>query len=358
MVPGTAWLEYGNKAGYPFATQWDFGSYVQATIAAHRLKIIDQPTFETTINTILKFLAKSSYPFRGVRLPDVERGLGKDKPKGRGFDSADTGRLLIALRGLENYAPKTFPTKKLVASWGLQSIIVDGVLNGVSNGNLVAIPHNSYSHYARQGYLAWGLDVAPIYEDLPLDMDGSVRLIDLVASRGRIATEPTVTEEIEVGGTPHSRLIADVLYGAQIKRYQKTGILTCISEGPIDGPPYFTYPGYQITPDGGEFVVDGRNLEQKQVLDKLGDKWRMVSTKGCYLWHAARPGAYSDLLLEHARIARIEGLGFASGIHETDGTATALTDVNTNALILESIAFVLGGRKALKTVDAQVQAAN
>ena len=355
MVAGTAWEEYGHRAGYPFATQWDFGSYILAAVCAHWLRVINQAKFEKTITTILKFIGQSSYSFRGVRLPEVERAIGRAKPKGRGFDCADTGRLLIALRVLESYAPKTFPIAKLISAWGLKSIIIDGMLHSVSNGKLVVVPLNSYSHYARQGYLSWGLDVAPVFDDWSLDMDGSVRFLNEIERRGRIATEPTITEEIEIGGTEQTRLVADVLYGAQIKRYRETGILTCRSEGPIDGPPYFTYQGYQLTPDGGEFVVDGRDLEQKA---QLGDNWGMVSTKGCFLWHAARPGEYSDKLIKLARNnGRIEGLGFASGIHESTGKATALTDVNTNGLILESIAYILNGRAPLAEFGNNIKAA-
>lgn len=355
MVAGTAWEEYGRRAGYPFATQWDFGSYILAAVCAHWLGLINQAKFKKTITKILKFIGQSSYSFGDVQLPDVERAIGKAKPNGRGFDCADTGRLLIALRVLENYAPNAFPAAKLIATWGLKSIIIDGVMHSVSKGKLVGIPHNSYSHYARQGYLSWGLEVAPVYDDWPLDMDGSVRFLNEIERRGRIATEPTVTEEIEIGGTDQTRFIADVLYGAQIKRYRETGVLTCRSEGPIDGPPYFTYQGYQLTPDGGEFVVDGRDLEQKA---QLGDKWRLVSTKGCFLWHAARPGEYSDKLIQLARNkGRIKGLGFASGIHESTGKATALTDVNTNGLILESIAYILNGRTPLNTFSRQVREA-
>ena len=355
MVAGTAWEEYGRRTGYPFATQWDFGSYILAAVCAHRLRVIDQAKFEKTITTILKFIGQSSYSFRGVRLPEVERAIGKEKPEGRGFDCADTGRLLIALRVLENYAPKTFPIAKLVATWGLKYIIIDGMLHSVTKGKLVVVPYNSYSHYVRQGYLSWGLDVAPVFDDWSLDMDGSVHLLNEIERRGRIATEPTVTEEIEIGSTEQTRLITDVLYGAQIKRYRETGILTCRSEGPIDGPPYFTYQGYQLTPDGGEFVVDGRDLEQKA---QLGDNWRLVSTKGCFLWHAARPGEYSDKLIQLVRNnGRIEGLGFASGIHESTGKATALTDVNTNGLILESIAYILNGRNPLAEFSNNIKAA-
>jgi hypothetical protein len=39
------------------------------------------------------------------------------------------------------------------------------------------------------------------------------------------------------------------------------------------------------------------------------------------------------------------GLGFSAGVSERTGKLIKVTDVNTNGIILESIAYILGGRK-------------
>jgi hypothetical protein len=86
----------------------------------------------------------------------------------------------------------------------------------------------------------------------------------------------------------------------------------------------------------------------------MGSRARMVSTKGCFLWHAARPGTYATLLYEHAReIARIEGLGFSSGIQEGTDRGSAVSDVNTNGLILEAIAYIMNGRQPLSRLTPE-----
>ena len=67
-----------------------------------------------------------------------------------------------------------------------------------------------------------------------------------------------------------------------------------------------------------------------------------------YLWHAARPGRYSDKLISLVRDkARIKGLGFAAGIHETTGRQVGLSEINTNGVILEAIDYSLNGQTAL-----------
>ena len=78
---------------------------------------------------------------------------------------------------------------------------------------------------------------------------------------------------------------------------------------------------------------------------------RTVSTKGCFLWMAARPGRYSKTLYDTARTTGLtDGYGFASGIYENTHKATLHSDVNTNGIILESILYILSGSKPAITL--------
>ena len=114
------------------------------------------------------------------------------------------------------------------------------------------------------------------------------------------------------------------------------------------GPPYFTYQGYQLTDEGGDFAVDTLKTSSPEKAAKLANSLRLVSAKGAYLWLASRPGDYSNMLVDLVRDkAMMPGMGFSSGISEKTGKQIAVTDVNTNGLILESVAYILGGRKPL-----------
>ena len=78
---------------------------------------------------------------------------------------------------------------------------------------------------------------------------------------------------------------------------------------------------------------------------------RMVSTKSAYAWAALTPHPYAQALLGLVRSkARIQDLGFASGIYAETGLATAgYSDSNTNGVVLEAIAYLLAGRKPALT---------
>ncbi|MDX8533361.1 DUF3131 domain-containing protein [Mesorhizobium sp. VK25A] len=351
MAPATAWVEFGKQTGYPFTTMWDIGSNILAAVSAHRLRIIDQPAFEKMINRILAFLGEGDFSFAGVKLPNTERRLSSKGGERDGFDSADVGRLLVALKILDSYTAGAFPVFKLVSHWSFGPVLKDGEMHVVSDtGKISSVQENSYAGYAGRGYSLWGEAISPVFStpDPSNDMDAALATIAEVQRRGRIATEPHVTEEIELGASSHGRLIADILYAAQIKRFRDTGILTCVSETAMAGPPYFTYQGYQVTDDGGTFPVDTLKTSAPDKAAKLSDALRLVNSKGAYLWLAARPGDYAQKLVAYVRErARMKGMGFSAGVSERTGKRIEVTDINTNGVILESVAYILSGRKPL-----------
>lgn len=354
LVPGTAALESGKVvARWPYATLWDFGSHVLAAVSAHRLGIIDDDEFDRTVNRIIAFLGDHVIDVAGFKMPPGVLALTDGRPAARGFDAYDTGRFLVSLSVLDSYAPNRFPIRDLLSKWELEGAIVDGLMYGIRpSGAFVLAQHNAYSPYIRRGYVAWGIEVTPVHDDFGTGAEADKMLLIQVAQRGRVSTEGIVTEKLEVGDTHQARLVADVLYAAQIKRHRSTGLVTSVSEVPLDVRPYFAYYGYQITEDGGYFTVDGRNPSEQTILDYLGDRSRLVSTKACYMWYAARPGRYSDKLLAHARQAgRINGLGFSPGIREIDGVAIAFSDINTNAMILEVAAYIANGSRPLADME-------
>lgn len=356
MAPATAWEEAGKLQGYAFATMWDIGSFIMANVSAHRIGLIDQTRFETSIQRIIDFLGRSAYRYKAVNLPEAERPIGRERGQRKGFDSADVGRLLITLKILDRYTEQSFPVADLVTTWGLQASIIDGDMHDIGTRTTTSVQQNSYAHYPARGFRLWGVDVNPVYQERnPLaDMDATLRFLEEVRSRGRIATEPSTTEEVELGASAYGKIIADVLHAAQIKRYEETGIPTCVSECPIDQPPWFTYQGYQIGGNGSTWVVDAPSPSGKRQIIRLGDAIRLVSTKGCFLWLATRPDAYSQMLYALAREkGQTNGFGFASGIYEATREPTIHSDVNTNGIILEAIAYIINGRSPLMTLSRQ-----
>src|SRR5690606_29746770 len=138
------------------------GSLIQGTISAHRIGIIDQAGFETRMQRAVAFLGESFFDYKGNKLPENERSVGRQPPTRQGFDSADTGRMLIALSVLDAYTNGSFDLAKLVQKWDLAVTLPDGEMHDIKGREPESLHLNSYSSYTRQGYTAWNYDVREV----------------------------------------------------------------------------------------------------------------------------------------------------------------------------------------------------
>ena len=351
IIPGTAYLSAGKLAGYPFLTMWDFGSLILAFSSAFLLGHISQIDLNLKARQVIKVLQSHTIAFGGTRLPSVEISASSVASTRSGFDAADVGRLLIALKILDDLTLGLSPIPALVANWNFAVVIAGGNVCGLKDGQLQPCSDNSYSHYVKRGYQLWGWELSPVsgFADGTLDDEHKATIFKEAIHRGRIATEPNATEAIELGENDALGLTIDLLLAAQIKRYQREGKLTCVSEGNLDQTPWFTYQACQFDlVKEDQWVIDTTDLDNSQIVKKKGDAIRTISSKGCFLWHAIRPGDYSTRLLTCARQkARTRSLGFASNIYETPMRSTKCSDINANAVILEALAFIKHGRTPL-----------
>ena len=77
----------------------------------------------------------------------------------------------------------------------------------------------------------------------------------------------------------------------------------------------------------------------------------MLSSKAAYLWLAERGDDYAEKLHQFVIEKSVSPRrGFYSGVYEASGRAARLIDVNTNAGVLESIAYIAAGRKPLSEI--------
>jgi hypothetical protein len=201
-----------------------------------------------------------------------------------------------------------------------------------------------------RGYSLWEIEhtEAPLVsQPLVSELDKKV-FLDKVRSVGAIATEPSVTELIELGASQHAGVIADVLFEAQERRYDATGILTCVSEGPLDRSPWFTYQGYELTSNGGNWSVHAVKDNPAWQTKEFAASARMVSSKAAYMWHACRKEPYAGRLQDFVRERAIsDRLGFSAGVYEQTRKPANVFDVNTNGIILEALAFRRNNHRAL-----------
>jgi Protein of unknown function (DUF3131) len=360
FIPATAYEASGNVDGYPILTMWDAASLINAWSSAHILGLVTAAELQSFAGRIAASLTPATMEFRGGKLPLVEFTL-NGKATGRvGFDSADAGRLLVALRILDNLTGSRAGIAALVKSWDFAPIIKNRRLQNVVRNRLQNFAINSYTHYTTEGFRLWGLAVDEVHDvdEENFGLEARAAFFARVAKRGRVATEPNATQAVELGSTPSLNFICDMLLAAQIARHEKTGILTCASEGIIDQTPWFTYQACQFRPQGeDQWVIDTSSKENTEIARAKGDALRTLSVKGAFLWHAIRPGAYSSKLVATARgKARTRRIGYASNIYEATLRPTNCSDINANGVILEALAYIKSGRRPLLDVSQELTA--
>jgi len=268
-----------------------------------------------------------------------------------GYDAFDMGRLLNTLKLLQNYSKGRIDPTAIIAEWDIAKTIVGNRIHSVKNGVLADVHNSPYANYAARGFRAWGFDVDPAF-GINMDADTvevQLTLLDALSQSEPLGAEPHVFEGVELGHSPFSRLAGDVLYEMQLKRYRETGHFVCVSEGPLDHEPWFSYQGYMVLSESDPWKVEmvGNNPRFQTEGFRLANE--VVSTKSAFMWAALRPQDYSRRLLDYVRArTRIADLGFSPGIYSVTGKAMKnYSDLNTNGAILEAIAYIAGGRTPL-----------
>ncbi|MCK0142841.1 DUF3131 domain-containing protein [Aliiroseovarius sp. F20344] len=345
LVPATAWIEEDRIDTYRFSTMWDTGSLLLAIISAHSIGILDDDAFEVRLKTALAGL--STGRFNGLRLP---KGLTSTDGKAKGdddYNASDTARLLTALHLVQSYTKNDYGIAEIVAGWDLDKTIRDGTPMTVRDGKFVSAYRSNYAGYIARGFGLWGFPVVSPY-NAPKPgsrFDQGVQILHDVARFGPIGTEPHLLEAVELGASPLATTAAEALFAAQIEEHRATGKLVCVSEGPVNRAPWFVYQGYQIDDNGGHWTVETLDPSPRFKTKGFVRAVDMLNSKGAFLWNAHRPNDYTDRLVEQVRKrAKARELGFSPGVFSVTGKSDqTYSDINTNGVILQAIAYKLNG---------------
>ena len=347
----------GGFGSYDIVTMWDVGSTILATLSARSIELIDDATFEKRISGILDFIKRATYTRKGLKVPNFRSDIATAKSVEDGYDTTDTGRLFIALRILDDATNKRFDAASLFKGWTLDKTVIDGVMNDLKGGKFYPARSNIYRYYVSRGYDFWSIEHAAAYTGAAPDKNEATRKAFLkeLSAIGPIATEPSLIEIVEVGPSPYATVIADVLEKRQKERHKATGKLTSVSETPIDREPWFTYQGLDLTRKGeAAWTVYSYQTDKRWNTPSFAPDNRVINTKAAFLWFATRPSDYSEKLWKLVRNdARANDFGFHPGVFEKTGKPPSNIDLNTNATILESIAFILNGRVPLSELHVQ-----
>lgn len=351
LVPAAMWPEGSGMGRYSILTMWDTGSLILAYLSARSIGIIDEKEFDQRMRTVMTFLRNSTFRWGQLSLPNYRTQIVGGTAVEGGYDTTDTGRLLMALHILDKVTNGAYQAKQQVARWNVAGMVSKGQPYDIKSSSRSEARCFNYIHYISRAYGLWDIEVDTGFnrELKSDDADARQAFIDHVAAVGPIASEPHTNEAIELGHSARSRILADALDAAQQQRYAETGHLTSVSESPIDKQPWFTYQGYNLDSYAGpRWPVDSVVTERKWATKEFAETYRMISSKAAYLWLAERGDAYTTKLRSFISTKAPSGqYGFYPGIYERSGKPPRIIDVNTNATVLESVAFILADRKPL-----------
>ena len=329
-------------------TMWDLGSLIAAVMAAHELGLISDMDF--VIRSELLVRALPVVRVGEWRLPAEVISSTTGAPLSEDFNACDTGRLLSVLHTLDAYPLTRGIAEQKIAGWDLAAVVRDGHVHSVVKGRLVDRFRSHCAHYTARAFRDRGIDAASPYEvpGMAAGTDHDMRLLLALVGLGPLGAEPLLLEALEMGLSEPSDFLADVLFAAQSREYESSGRLVCLSEAPINREPWFTYQGLNVASSEDRWMVSAASADGRFNTPAFRAETLMVNTKAAYLWVAARPSAHATLLARHVRNrARIEGMGFSPGVFAASGKGMpGYADVNTNAIILQAIAYILRGRRS------------
>ncbi len=344
LIPSTVFLSEGSVTFYNYATMWDIGSQIFGMIAAVELDLMTVSELNNWAKPLIENL--STVTIQGLQLPSSIVHVGNKEKPDQAFNSCDVGRLLNAFHRLRTFSPALKDTiERKVAGWDIQETVHKGRMHDLT-------PRLSYdrfiSHctdYAAKGYAAFGIVADSPYAPLDgqADADSLIELLFSAAKIGSLGAEPLLLEGVELGFTPTSKYLADMLFSAQLEDNRKTGTMRCVSESPLDRAPWFVYQGYNINNFAKPWNIEVNSNEARYKRPDFMRSIEVISVKAAYLWVATHPHAYHHTLVDYVRArARIENFGFSAGVYLETGLPMAnYTDLNTNGIILEAATYML-----------------
>jgi hypothetical protein len=149
-------------------------------------------------------------------------------------------------------------------------------------------------------------------------------------------SEPYILAGLESGWSRSARECAWRAYRAQEERHRRTGVLTAVTEDHVDQPPYFVYNS--VWSDGRAWATVTDKGEDAAAL-------RSLSVKAAFGWHALLRTAYTGKLVERVAGLHDPARGWYAGLYEEGERPNRALTANTNAVVLESLAYIRRGRQ-------------
>ncbi len=347
---------------YPWTTLWDQGSAMLAIHAARQLGVIQPERFNNMVVRLLQTLENLPLPATGLpnkaystRTGEMRKLDNTPDPKGTsGWSALDTARFLMGLHVLRTHYPEyREQINRIVERWGLSKLEKDGWLYGNipdSKGQTRLFQEGrlGYEQYAAHSLKLWGIEAENALNNPPVqtvEVDGISLQVDRrnLANSGAtnyLTNEPYLLWGLELGWNEAVKPQVLNLLRVQVQRFERTKILTAVNEDSLDRPPYFLY--YSI-------YANGQPWNATSSKGKPYPQLKFLSTKAAFAWGALMPtDSYASTLREAVQNLANQNRGYFSGRYENSrlGMNDSI-DVNTNAVILESLLYQARGSRPL-----------
>jgi hypothetical protein len=368
LMAGAAWSYFERNTdprtglassvkGHPATTMWDVGSQLLAILSAEDLGLL--PAREASARLARALASLARLPLCEGQLPSkvydtrtlamVTPAL-RPAPRGLGWSALDVARLLAPLSVVAWRHPElSGAVRSVVWRWRLDVLSDGGALRGTSrgpDGNLVAHQEGrlGYEQLAAKTLLVFGVPVAPLLDygahaTTAVVFGGPVlrddrRPEDHGGARAPVLSEPWILDAVEDGLDAVTLPVARALLTVQRRRFEATGRLTAVSEDHLDRAPWFSYSA----------VLDGEDRWAARDADGAPAPGAFTfSTKAAVGWGELFAGDYADRLLAAAAELVVPGEGLLAGRYDDTGAPNRVLSLNTNAVVLEALAYRLRG---------------
>ncbi|MEM9807479.1 MAG: DUF3131 domain-containing protein [Cyanobacteria bacterium P01_D01_bin.56] len=347
--------------GLTWTTWWDQGSAIFGLHAAHQLGILSTSNFTNRIqlllNTLINLpLPETNLPNKAYSTDTAEmRTLSNrtDRFGTSGWSVLDLARYLVALNTLKAHYPNfSDQIDDIISRYDLNKLVKDGWLwgSGSSRNGIQYWQEGrlGYEQYAAYGLTLWNIYAenalynAPMHtvsvDNVELKIDQRDRFSS--GASNYLTNDPYLLWGLELGWPDSTLTQVRNLLQVQADRYARTGILTAVNEDSLDREPYFLY--YSVYADEqpwSALTVQGQNHPEL----------RFLSTKAAFAWHNLFPdSSYGQTLRQSVQNLADDQRGYLSGRYEDpDLGPNRAININTNAIILESLLYQVQGNRPL-----------
>jgi Protein of unknown function (DUF3131) len=354
--PKTGWVNAVDS--YPSTSMWDLGNYLMALHSARSLNLITQADFDHRLNQFLTTLSnlklfENTLPNKTYNTATgaMVNYANQPTPTGIGWSALDIGRMLTALHLMRSCHPQYEDwIQSIVSKWQLKSAIAKNQLWGATLSKtkkrlLVQEGRLGYEEYAARGFQLWGWNPTKaldrklnrrMVEVNGLKIPADQRDFKSSNASNYVVSESYILHGLEFGFDEELANIAATVLDVQKRRYESTGKLTAVSEDHIKGAPHFLY---------STIYANGTPWATITETNKAYPQLRTVSTKAAFGWRYLYPNhAYAQQVFAAVKDLRDRN-GFFAGIFERNNQPNQILTTNTNALVLEVLAYKAQGNR-------------